>query len=279
MRTVADLHSHSLFSDGSLTLDSVTEVIRNRNLSAFSVTDHDSLEFYRQEIQPDIKSRLIPGTELSTHFKSQSVHLLVYCPWPIPESLQQLVNEFAVYRKSRFLRICQDLSKLYPQWDWTSTSQTSQFTSRSLCQFISKRTEQKSLRLIYNKYLSKIDMGYEEFPELSELLRRLQNIDSVRSFIAHPGYRGKLWESFWSEWKSLGLTGLELIHPIHKKSLRNYYKKILKREGLIGTGGSDFHFPGGGAAGPGRMGLDTHQWKNFRQQCQLLNCENSYTKN
>ena len=56
MPTVADLHSHSIYSDGSLTLDSVTETIRNRHLSAFSVTDHDSLEFYGQNIPPDIKS-------------------------------------------------------------------------------------------------------------------------------------------------------------------------------------------------------------------------------
>ena len=279
MRIVADLHSHSLFSDGSLTLDLVSKIIKNRNLSAFSVTDHDSLGFYEQDIQAEIKSRIIPGTELSTHFRNQSVHLLVYCGWPIPKSFKRLVNEFSVHRKNRFHRICEDLSKYYPQWDWTYASQKSQFNSRSLCQFISERTEHKSLRLIYDKYLSHINMSYEEFPELSELLTRLREIDSVWSFIAHPAARGKFWEPYWSQWKDLGLTGLELVHPAHKKNLRNYYKKILKREDLVATGGSDFHYPGGGTKGPGRMGLDDHQWKNFLTQCQLVDYENSYTKN
>ena len=122
-------------------------------------------------------------------------------------------------------------------------------------------------------------MGYQEFPELRELLLRLKNIDTVKSFIAHPGYRGKTWEPFWGQWKSFGLTGLELVHPIHKKNLRNYYKKILKRENLVACGGSDFHFPGGGSAGPGRMGLDKNQWQNFIQQCEVLDWKNSCTKN
>ena len=279
MPTVADLHSHSIYSDGSLTLDSVTETIRNRHLSAFSVTDHDSLEFYGQNIPPDIKKRLIPGTELSTHFNNQSAHLLVYCSWPIPQTFRKLVKEFASYRKNRYQRICRDLAKTYPEWNWHISDQQSNFTSRALCQFISEKTGNRSLRSIYDNYLSNINMGYQEFPELSELLLRLKNIDTVKSFIAHPGHRGKTWESFWAQWKDLGLSGLELIHPTHKKSLRNYYKKILRREGLVASGGSDFHFPRGGSAGPGRMGLDKNQWQNFKQQCEVLCSKNSYTKN
>ena len=278
MPTVADLHSHSTFSDGSLTLESVTKAIEDRNLCAFSVTDHDSLDFYDQNIPGDIKTRLIPGTELSTQFMGQSVHLLVYCCWPIPEKLRRLVNEFAGYRKKRYQRICKDLVKNYPHWNWDISEDQTNFTSRALCQFISKKTGHKSLRSIYDKYLSTINMGYQEFPELIDLLQSLKSIETVKTFIAHPGYRGKVWEPYWGEWKKHGLTGLELIHPIHKKSLRNYYKKIIRREDLAASGGSDFHFSGGGSSGPGRMGLDKNQWRNFKEHCGVFYCENSGTK-
>ena len=61
-------------------------------------------------------------------------------------------------------------------------------------------------------------MGYQEFPELIDLLQSLKSIETVKTFIAHPGYRGKAWDTYWGEWKKHGLTGLELIHPIHKKA-------------------------------------------------------------
>lgn len=122
-------------------------------------------------------------------------------------------------------------------------------------------------------------MNYAEFPPLHHLLEKLQAIPRAKSFIAHPGYKGKQWEKFWKDWKSLGLSGLELIHPSHKGPLRKYYKKIIRRENLIAVGGSDFHFSGGGRIGPGKLGLDFHQWKNFNDQCQLLHNNHLVDKN
>lgn len=270
MRTIADLHSHSLFSDGSLTLAQVCEVIRDRNLAAFSVTDHDRLDFYEQPIDISLKKHLIPGVELSTRITQQSIHLLVYHAWPIPTDLKTLVSTFSEFRKQRYVRILQALSDFNISESLTIEKNQSVFTSRQLCEFIAAKTNLKSLRQVYNQFLSKIRMDYREFPELPETLEMLQSFPGAKSFVAHPGHKGIQWEQHWSDWKKLGLTGIELVHPAHKGQLRKYYKKIIRRENFVASGGSDFHYPGGGNVGPGKLGLDSNQWRNFNDQCKLL---------
>lgn len=270
MRTIADLHSHSFFSDGSLTLEQVSEVIQDRKLTAFSVTDHDRLDFYEQAIDANLKKHLIPGVELSTRINQQSVHLLVYHAWPIPTDLIQIVSRFSEFRKQRYIRILQALSDKHSDISITLEKNQSVFTSRQLCELIAAKTNIRSLRKIYSLFLSKIHMDYREFPELPETLEMLQSLSEVKSFVAHPGHKGVHWEHLWSDWKKLGLTGLELVHPVHKGPLRKYYKKIIRRENLVASGGSDFHYPGGGNIGPGKLGLDSNQWKNFNDQCNLL---------
>jgi Predicted metal-dependent phosphoesterases (PHP family) len=82
---VADLHSHTTVSDGSFTLETLTDAAQRADLDWVAVTDHD-------RIHPDIEApvverqvdsrekplRLIRGIELRVKAGDQRVDLLGY---------------------------------------------------------------------------------------------------------------------------------------------------------------------------------------------------------
>ncbi len=76
----ADLHIHSTYSDGTDNPRSLADKVRAAGLSVFSVTDHDTVDFYKD---PDVPSlyrgiRLITGIEFSCRTREGKCHILGY---------------------------------------------------------------------------------------------------------------------------------------------------------------------------------------------------------
>lgn len=75
-----DCHSHTLFSDGTLTPTALLDLAKEKQLDGISITDHDTLSAYETAI-PYAKSlgmMLIPGIEISTEYQKVNVHVLGY---------------------------------------------------------------------------------------------------------------------------------------------------------------------------------------------------------
>lgn len=67
-----DLHSHSVYSDGSDTPAELVEIAKKTGLSALALTDHDTVAGVNEAIEAADGSDLeiIPGVELSTFYKN-----------------------------------------------------------------------------------------------------------------------------------------------------------------------------------------------------------------
>jgi len=76
----ADLHTHSYYSDGSLSPEALIEKAIEASLQALSITDHDTVAAYDRAL-PFAKQNnitLLAGIELSAYYKKHSVHILGY---------------------------------------------------------------------------------------------------------------------------------------------------------------------------------------------------------
>lgn len=76
-----DLHIHSTCSDGKLTPRKIVEVASKNKLSTISITDHDCIDAYTEELFNCGKNEgvnIIPGVEISSKYKNISVHVLGY---------------------------------------------------------------------------------------------------------------------------------------------------------------------------------------------------------
>lgn len=102
-----DLHIHSNHSDGT---DSVLEILKKAhalNLSAISITDHDTLEAYNEleniSVSNYYSGQVIPGAEIKTTFRDIPIELLAYnfdinqfklCKCVNPLRKQQIQNSY-----------------------------------------------------------------------------------------------------------------------------------------------------------------------------------------
>lgn len=77
----ADLHIHTIYSDGLLTPEEVVEKARGLHLKAIAITDHDTVDGITPALNAAkeyIDLEIIPGIELSTEWRGEEVHVLGY---------------------------------------------------------------------------------------------------------------------------------------------------------------------------------------------------------
>ncbi|MCY0868901.1 MAG: PHP domain-containing protein [Desulfurococcus sp.] len=96
---VADLHIHSVYSDGKATPREIIRYAADKGVHVISITDHDTfkggVEGYRLSRSLDSRSGLkilvVPGVEL----KSEAGDILVYCPNEVdlPRSIGPLIDK------------------------------------------------------------------------------------------------------------------------------------------------------------------------------------------
>ena len=73
-----DLHVHSTCSDGTLSPSELPELAARKGLSAFALTDHDTLEGIPEAAKAAeaLGIELIPGIEFSTVYLERDLHIL-----------------------------------------------------------------------------------------------------------------------------------------------------------------------------------------------------------
>lgn len=77
---ICDLHTHSTASDGKYSPKDVVKRAYNRGVKYLALTDHDTLsgiDEAKSEAEK-LDMHFIPGVELSTTYKGETVHILGY---------------------------------------------------------------------------------------------------------------------------------------------------------------------------------------------------------
>jgi predicted metal-dependent phosphoesterase TrpH len=108
---VADLHIHTVASDGTCSVDERIDQARQRDIDAIAITDHDS-------VSADIQDRntvadgleLIAGVEVRADVLDTKVELLGYFIDPDDERLTSILEEVRTYRRERN---CQTTDRLH----------------------------------------------------------------------------------------------------------------------------------------------------------------------
>ncbi|MDX1492270.1 MAG: PHP domain-containing protein [Pseudohongiellaceae bacterium] len=75
---LADLHSHTNLSDGTLSPDELVQRAISRELDYLAITDHDSIDAFDQisELPKDCGLSLLSGVEISTLWESHEIHIV-----------------------------------------------------------------------------------------------------------------------------------------------------------------------------------------------------------
>jgi hypothetical protein len=246
-----DLHTHTTYSDGTFSPRAVVELAARIGLSAVAVTDHDSVDGIDEALAAGGKLavEVVPGVEINLEHAQMTVDLLGYFPGEAPGAeLRRQLTELRHYRDVRNAQILERLQTLgYPvEPDELAAIAGSGAAGRPhIGEAMRRRGYVASITEAFERFLARgapawVDRRRLSLPAAVRLVRRADGV----AVIAHPGIirtdEAGL-ARLVGEARRCGVGGLECFYPEHDQQTVARCLALAATNGLVPTGGSDFH--------------------------------------
>jgi hypothetical protein len=241
----ADLHLHSVFSDGTSTPEELIEQARKSGLSTISIVDHDTvLALDPADAAGKEKNiEVLSGIELTAEYEGLEIHILGYL---IDYKNKQLLDKLEFLKKNRIERIYKIVDKLKEQdieiKPETIFGLSSQGTIGRLhvARTMVKQGVVSSVFEAFQKYIGDKCPAYVLNFKLSpqESIELIKSVGGI-PVLAHPYILNR--DDLIPKFLDFGLMGLEAYYIEHSRAMINSYLGLAKRYNLLVTGGSDYH--------------------------------------
>ncbi len=244
----ADLHCHSVCSDGSDTPLQLLELAKKSGLSGLSITDHDTIEAYSPELMEsarEIGIRLLPGVELSTEFGKNTIHILGYGFDLQSSHMNYFLEEMQQRRNIRNREILKKLKEKNIIVTEIELAALVTFGMKKtigrphIAQIMLKKGYVKSIQETFLSYLSEDSPCYVPGFKFTPL-DAIQVIHDAKgkAILAHPHYIQK---GVLNSLLALPFDGIECYYSNLLEYQERPWVKIAKDKNWIATGGSDYH--------------------------------------
>ncbi len=251
---LADLHTHTNCSDGTLSPEALVDLACQKDVAALAVTDHDTIEGCERAA---IRSRekgidFVPGVELSIEYDlpgSGHLHLLgLFIDYKNPDLLQAL-TKLKKARKQRALKILSRLNSLGMRITTDELASVVKDASPGrphIVELMLKKNYISDNMEGYVHYLAKGKPAYvpKVKLKLEEAIRLVHRAGGL-AILAHPvslryANYARMGEEI-LKFKELGLDGVEVFYPSHDYYFTKWLLDFVAKYFLAISGGSDFH--------------------------------------
>ena len=227
---IADLHTHTVFSDGMLTPDELFFKAQKAGIGVISITDHDTVDgnVGAVELAQKYNLEFITGIELSCFDSQNEYHILGYC---LDINNEELHKHLAAFKQSRMERaeiMTQRLMKLGINIDFNDVLQKAgeaPVTRPHIAQVIVDSGYVSTTKDAFNLYIGDGGPAYavKAIFQVDKAIKLINNAGGV-AVIAHPGNFVNQKKLF--QFIEAGLDGIEVNHPLHNEKLRAEYHSI-----------------------------------------------------
>lgn len=241
-----NLHTHSRYSDGTLSPADLAREAKRAGVRYFSLTDHDGVGGW-EEMGPALREAGLAycyGVEISTGLH-ENLHVLGYGIDPGDKALGASLEDF---RGRRVLRIKKILELLKGLDIEISSEELPVPVNRTLgrpqvADVMRARKLVPTRSQAFKRYLGPGAPAYVEpnGPGLEEAIRTIRAAGG-RAVLAHPGALGKALDL--GAWRDMGLDGIEAFYPAHTGAATREFLSLASHYGLFVTAGTDYHGPG-----------------------------------
>lgn len=247
---IVDLHVHSTESDGTLTPKDLVAEAKKAGLAAFALTDHDTCQGVGKAMPLAASAgiELIPGIELSTDYHGKEVHIVgLY----IDIENEQLLKKTAEYRKCRSERNALMVEALRKEGlsitmeELVAENPDCVITRANIARFLYEHGQIKSVREAFDRYIGdhcKCYVGRLKVAS-TDAVRLIKEAGGT-AILAHPllyGLSNTNLQKMIDALKPVGLDGLEAIYSTYTTGEEQQMKRLARENGLLISGGSDFH--------------------------------------
>ena len=250
MKNFCDLHTHSVFSDGTWTPSQIIEKAGSLGLSSVALCDHNTVtglhDFIKAAEGKDIEA--VCGCEFSVDYDGKEKHLLGLFIKPCDfDKVTALLDEALAKKEQSNLDLVNALAKAGYSVDYDKIKAENAGGTINRAHIARELT-----RLGYTASVSEAfstllhpETGYYTPPERLTIWQVIEFIKSIGALpvLAHP-----LLETSEDELRALlkkavplGLCGMEVEYPLFDQKQRALLRDMAEEFGLLMSGGSDFH--------------------------------------
>jgi len=249
----ADLHCHSVVSDGTLTPEALAERAASHGVELWALTDHDEIggQARAAAAAKAVGMRYITGVEISVTFLGKTVHIVGL---GIDTDNAALCDGLESTRGGRRLRaqdMADGLAKVGIKGAFEGALQyvgNPDLISRThFARHLVETGVCKETNEVFRKYLTEGKPGYVEhrWATLKEAVGWITGAGGM-AVVAHPArYKFTPNEEFalFTEFKGHGGRGVEVVTGSHSAAEYVTYAATAQEFGLAASRGSDFHSP------------------------------------
>lgn len=241
----ADLHTHTVASDGDYTPSQLVALARQARLAAVAVTDHDTLAGVAEAQHAAAGAiEVVSGVEISTSFAGREFHLLGYFVRLDHPELNAALARVRDGRRERFralvtllqdrgLHIPADRARLI---EGASDSLGRRHVADLVIALGSARTRHEALQRFVHPVLKQAPA--KVLVPIEEAITLVRTAGGVAS-LAHPPE--DLADDQIATLKGYGLGALEAVYPWARSAPEIRLRALAAAHGLAVTGGSDCH--------------------------------------
>ena len=249
----ADLHCHSVISDGTLTPEALAERAKTNGVELWALTDHDEIDGLQRAAAAAKAQglRYLTGAEISVTFAGETVHIVGLGFDADNAELKQGLHRTRGGREQRAMEMSQGLAKVGINGAFEGALKfvgNPELISRThFARFLVESGVCSETHEVFRKYLTEGKPGFvpHRWASLHDAVTWITQAQGV-AVIAHPGrYKFTPNEEYalFTEFKAHGGQGVEVVTGSHTAQEYVKYAETAKEFGLAASRGSDFHSP------------------------------------
>ncbi len=255
MKTIlnADLHCHSVVSDGTLTPEALAARAKANGVELWSLTDHDEIGGQARAAAAAREQGMhyLTGTEISVTFIGRTVHIVGLGFDADDARIRDGLSRTRGGRGQRAHDMAAGLAKVGIHGAYEGALKFAgnhELISRThFARFLVESGICKETNEVFRKYLTEGKPGFVEhrWASLKDAVNWITDCGGV-AVIAHPArYRFSATEEYalFTEFKNHGGQGVEVVTGSHSAAEYVTYAETAREFGLAASRGSDFHSP------------------------------------
>ena len=249
----ADLHCHSVVSDGTLTPEALAQRAHSNGVQLWSLTDHDEIGGQQRAASAakEVGLQYLSGTEISVSFAGHTVHIVglgfdIHDP-RVVDGLQSTRGG----RHARAQDMAAGLAKVGIHGSFegalTYAGNPDLISRTHFARYLVETGVCKDTYEVFRRFLTEGKPGFvpHRWASLKDALAWIRDAGGM-AVIAHPArYDFTPNEEFalFTEFKAHGGQAVEVVTSSHSAAEALEYAGMAREFGLAASRGSDFHSP------------------------------------
>lgn len=249
----ADLHSHSRYSDGTLSPAALARRAHANGVELWALTDHDEISGLAEAAATaaELGLSFVNGVEVSVTFANETVHIVGLGFDADDAELTAGLSRTRGGRLARAKAMADGLAQVGIPGAYEGAQSyvgNPELVSRThFARWLVETGVCADTHSVFRRYLTEGKPGYvaHRWAGLGDAVRWITGAGGV-AVIAHPGrYKFSVNEEFalFSEFKAHGGRGVEVLTGSHGAADTLKYSAMAQEFGLMASRGSDFHSP------------------------------------